>query len=180
MNTKTIHKRPDLQSWFQGAEGDTFGKQHTSTRTTETRSGILAVSAPQRALVNNRHCDHSTTIIICLFNLDTPNVFHTARITHRHRHSVRHMVLQTVIRPPSAGHQNLDEQPMEQPRDERVYSMLSGVAVLLVMWLIKSSFGHHLRTKKMQPIRPKGERDQSGCSQGPSAPPHRAFGKRRT
>ena len=28
------------------------------------------------------------------------------------------MVLQTVIRPPRAGRQNLDEQPMEQPRDE--------------------------------------------------------------
>ena len=28
------------------------------------------------------------------------------------------MVLQTVIRPPSAGRHNLDEQPTEQPRNE--------------------------------------------------------------
>ena len=30
---------------LQGAEGVTFGKQHTSTRTTESGSAILAVSA---------------------------------------------------------------------------------------------------------------------------------------
>ena len=38
---------------LEGAEWNTFGKPHTSTRTTVSGSTILAVSA--RALVNNRH-----------------------------------------------------------------------------------------------------------------------------
>ena len=39
----------------EGAEGVTFGKQHASSRTTESGSAVLATSAHRRALPNNRH-----------------------------------------------------------------------------------------------------------------------------
>ena len=40
---------------LQGVEEVTLGKQHTSTRTIESGSAILAVSAHRRALPNNHH-----------------------------------------------------------------------------------------------------------------------------
>ena len=72
-------------------------------------------------------------MVVRLFTLDTQSVLQTVLITaFRHCHSVRPVVLQTVIRPPSAGRQNFDEQPMEQPRNE---GGLMSVSKTCIIWM---------------------------------------------
>ena len=58
------HRLDTFQALLQGAEGVTFGKQDTCTRTTESGSAILAVSAHRRALLNNRHISCSRDAVV--------------------------------------------------------------------------------------------------------------------
>ena len=70
---------------YKGAEGVTFGKQRASTRTTESGSAILAVSAHRLALPNNRH-------ISCARDAVVERVTATVQKTRRARYGCDYLL----------------------------------------------------------------------------------------
>ena len=121
---------------LRSEEGDTSSKQHTSTKTTESGSAILAVTAQERVHPNDHHNIHTKTMN------SSYHCFQALPIFPPHGSSSRHSATKcwtSEVGWATNGPNRQREEPCEH-----VYSMPSDTPFLSATRLIKPSLDHHL------------------------------------